>query len=115
MRTSQRHLPGPFPFLELLFPGNGRLSGFVWFKIDEHLNAVFPGESFNYTMFVMPYPLHKIGCCTYAERTVSFPLPDSSLRGQAFAGITFRGSIGLYVRCYSGTRLPEDPKFRQCH
>src|SRR5208337_4816940 len=56
----QSYLPGPFPFLELLFPGYGRLSSFVWFEINEHFNAIFPGESFNHTLFVMPYPLYQI-------------------------------------------------------
>jgi hypothetical protein len=58
----QPYLPGPFPLFKLLFLGDRRLGSFVWLQIDKLSHLVFAGESFNQTLFVIPYSLYQIRC-----------------------------------------------------
>ena len=110
-----------------LFPCNRRLGTFVRLKIDKHFNAIFAGESFNQTLFVIPYSLHQIRCYADIQCAVSSachdvdkelfchaqpPFLDSRPPTKHFEGM-LRGndvlqSLSSPVNC-AGTRLPEDP------
>ena len=75
-----------------LFPCNRRLGSFVRLKIDKHFNAIFAGESFSQTLFVIPHSLHQIRCYTDIQCAVSSACHDVDKELFCHAGLLFLDS-----------------------
>ncbi len=57
---NQLNLPGPFPFLDRLFPRDGSLHGLVYFVPHQRMYSVAFRESFDGIVFVLPDTLNQV-------------------------------------------------------
>ena len=89
----QAQLPGPVPFLYLLFTGDCGIHIFVLFEADQLMHGIFACKALILIVFVFPYPLDQVAGYPGVQRAVSltcedvntgllhFSLLDSRLRG----------------------------------
>ena len=68
-------------------------------RIDKHFNAIFAGESFSQTLFVIPHSLHQIRCYADLQCAVSSACHDVDKELFCHAGPLFLDSTPRLRKC----------------
>src|SRR6185369_8298147 len=103
-RLYQIDFPVPIPFLQLLFPRNRVIRGFMDLIPDEAMGSVLVGKALDHVVLVLPYAANKIVRHTDVERAVSAAGEDVDAILAIHDGSTLVTATGLqdWIPAYAG-------------